>query len=432
MLKLFITRNSFTVGSAWISRILNAGISIFSIRIFLSGVGPDQYAIFLILSSLMAWYMLADFGVGVSLQNYISEQRAKQEKYEDYIVTGGVLALLLLVFLICLLYVASPFASKFIFSSFVFLGETQKTNLFFIAGLLFIGISLGSIAYKVFYAQIKGYFSNIVSAISSALGLLALSVVMSSKQEDKLLIGLIAYFAPSCLLAVFVFSVQIFFAIRDAGKFKFIIFKNIIQRAWRFSILYLMHAAVVNLDFIILAKFLPPLDVVKYGILTRIFSFSAFFYTSIYSALWPNFSEAIYKGNWKFVKLILIRAILFSSFLILAYTIFIIIFIDDLISFISPESVVTVPIELLLLLGGYHLVIAWVHGFGIPLQSMNDLKGLLFWTPIQAVISVLLQVVLVQHFGLYGIIWALLLSFLLTMAWLLPIRVLKHSRIASI
>jgi O-antigen/teichoic acid export membrane protein len=424
--------NIAVVGSAWLGRIISACISLISIRVLLEGLGSDRFAVFIVLNSLLAWYTLADFGVGSSLQNYISEQRAKGKDYSVYIAAVALIAMILFVFTMASLFFASPYLGELILGKFDFLSAAEKSKLVFISGALFTISSLGGIVFKIWYAEIRGYLSNIVPAMAALLGLFAAWLVMQSGLENKLLYGLVVFVAPSSAIAIIIFSRRAVLAIRKEFYFEHAIFMNLMRRAGRFWLLYLMHAAVVNCDYIIMSQFLTAQEIVSYSIATRVFGFSAFFYTSLYAAQWPHFTESIANGDWASVNKSLAKSILFSSILMAVFTAFVSVYMPSLVTLLSPDESLVIPYYFIWLLGGYHVVIAWVHGFGIPLQSMSDVKTLLIWTPIQAILSISLQIALVPSLGVYGITLGMMISFLVTMAWVLPRRVACHSKIIKV
>jgi len=398
----------------------------------MDGLGSEQFAIFIILNSLISWYALADYGIGVSLQNHISEQRVKERDYSTYILAGAIISTVLFVITIAILYFVSPYLASLILGKFEFLDSSEKFELIFFSGSLFVSASLGGIVFKIWYAQSRGYLSNIVPALSAGLGLLAAWLVMISDAENKLLVGLLVFIFPSSAIALIAFSRQLVVAVEKGINIESAILIRIFRRAGRFWLLYLMHAAVVNCDYIIMSQFLSAQEIVTYSIATRVFGFSAFFYTSLYAALWPNYTELIARGDWNNVKVSLAKSLIFSALLILVFTGLASTFMPYLVAMLSPNENLKIPYEFLILLGLYHVVIAWVHGFGIPLQSMSDVNTLLAWTPIQAVLSISLQIILVQSLGMYGVTLGMLLSFILTMAWVLPRRLAFHSRKAKL
>ena len=62
----------------------------------------------------------------------------------------------------------------------------------------------------------------------------------------------------------------------------------------------------------------------------------------------------------------------------------------------------------------------WTDIFALILQSMNNLKALIYWAIVQASVGLILQLILVPIYGIYGTVIALTLSWVLTVAWALP------------
>src|SRR5438477_7640846 len=91
-----VPRHLWVAISAWISRAVVAVVSLAAIRILLQSLGTDQYSVFAILSGLTGWFFLADLGTGFAAQNFISERRAKNEPYSDFIAAGTILSLALM------------------------------------------------------------------------------------------------------------------------------------------------------------------------------------------------------------------------------------------------------------------------------------------------------------------------------------------------
>jgi hypothetical protein len=99
-----------------------------------------------------------------------------------------------------------------------------------------------------------------------------------------------------------------------------------------------------------------------------------------------------------------------------------------LVGLLSPREVILVPVPLIVLLGVYQAIRVWSDTFAMVLQSISDLRPLWRLVPVQALLSLLLQLALAPRYGLYGIVSALIGSFLLTVAWGLPLAVWRQVR----
>ncbi len=419
-------------GSAWISRGVIALVQLFSIRILLEGLGGERYAAFILLNAFIAWYMLADMGVGASLQNHMSEERARGGDEGRYQVLGALVAAPLLALAIGLLYLLSPYLSNFLFKPFAFLGGPEKNKLFFVSGMLFLGLAIGSIAYRAWYAQHNGHLSNIVPAVGAVIGFALVSVIMHQRWElqTKLIWGVVAFTCPATLLALGAFVGQLMSLSKASWRPDTTVLPKFIARSLKFWLLNLLATVTLNVDYIIISQYLSAHEIVVYGVTSRLFGFVAYFYTSLYSALWPHFTEAITTNDWKKVKVYVLNAFNFSAGIIVAFTLFLLVFMPSIADLLSPREKLDVPLLFILLLGTYHLLLTWSHGFSVVLQSMSDVRFLVVWGVAQALLSVLFQVLFVQLWGIYGITLGLIASFLLTAVWVIPNRVRHHFMLA--
>lgn len=419
--------------SAWLSRIAVALVQVISIRVLLEWLGSEQYAIFVLLSALVSWYALADLGIGNSLQNFMSEERASGCNPDKYLALSVFFSGPTLVIISGVLFFFSPYLSAIYLTNFQILDANEKTQIFFVAGIIFLGVGIGNIGYKAWYAQHKGYLSSLVPAFASLAGLGFVLAVMGSQTdvERKLLWGVIAFNLPAAVLSLTSYIGQLSRIPATDWKVSTSVQLSFIKRSLKFWVLNAMVVAVLNVDFIIISQYLSPHDVVLYGIATRIFGFSAFFYTAFYAALWPHFTEVIAKNDWGKLKKYLRNATLFSVSIVIIFTLIILRYSPILMEMLSPKEKVELPSEFVLLLGAYHLVLAWVHGFAIVLQSMSDVKVLIISSLVQGVLSVVFQVNMVHWFGIYGITLGLMASSLLTAAWVCPYRVRMHSTFST-
>lgn len=407
-------------------------VQLFSIRILLEGLGGERYAVFVLLNAFIAWYMLADMGVGASLQNHMSEERARGGDERRYQVLSALVAAPLLALAIGLLYLLSPYLSSVLFKPFPFMGGTEKARLFFVSGVLSLGLAIGSIAYKEWYAQHKGHLSNIVPALGAVIGFALVALVMQQRWElqNKLIWAVVAFSCPATLLSLGAFIGQLTSLSKASWKPDTTIFRKFIARSLKFWLLTLLATATLNVDYLIISQYLEAHEIVVYGVTSRLFGFVAYFYTSLYSALWPHMTEAITKNDWKKVKVNVGNAFLFSAGIIVAFTIFLLLFMPSVANLLSPREKLEVPLLFILLLGIYHLLLTWSHGFSVVLLSMSDVRFLVVWGVAQALLSVLFQVLFVRLWGIYGITLGLTASFLLTAVWVIPNRVRRHFMLA--
>lgn len=416
--------------SSWISRIVMACSQLLAVTILLKYLGNDEYAIFAILTGLSNWYLLADFGVGVSLQNFISELKARQKDYKIYIVNSFISLSFLTFVSLLWLYFLSPFLSKYLLKNSYFISNELKQSLFFMVGMLYIVMAFGSVSYKILYAEHRGYIANLIPTIGSIVSLIGLFGISLTHlgMLDKLYWSLFIFIAPTALISLLTF-IKIFMDSLKTNFFELIdlkIINKILRRGLKFLFFGLMATITMQLDYIILSQHVQSEGIVIYNIATKVFSVIFFIYQAVLMALWPVFSEKIILKKWSEVRKYTKFYIGFGIIYIVIATIILIFTMPYIVVLLSSENKITIPINLIIVLGIYYIIRVWSDMFSTVLQSMNDLTPFWKWAPVQALLTVVLESYLASKLGYYGVTIGLIFSYLLTISWALPKRLLFH------
>lgn len=426
-----LPRHLLVAGAAWASRVVTALVLLASVRILMDSLGLENYAVFALLTGLTGWFMLADMGIGVSVQNHISESRARNQAYDDLISASGLLAVLLLFVTVIALYFISPYVAPLLLKNFPFLSEVEKTKLFFLTGALSIGMGVGGIVYKVWYAEQRGYLSNIVPAVAALVGFVGLLLVRHTPIEDRLYLNLAAFIAPTAVLplgALLVQQLRVRWLRRglDHSGMKLPgTIHRLMNRGLHFWFFAIMAAVVLQIDYIVMSQFLAAHDIAAYYISTKVFGLAFFVYSAILFALWPIFAEAIAKREWGLVQRYLKKYLAFGLIFMFVCTVLLIWLMPMAVGILAPKENIIIPLGFILLLGAYQIIRVWTDTFAMVLQSTSNLKPFWIFVPIQAILSIVLQWVLVPIYGLYGVILGLIASFVFTVTWALPLTVWK-------
>lgn len=411
--------------SAWGNRIITAGVQLVSIRLLLQGLGTEQYAIYLLLVSLAGWYGLLEFGLSASLQNFVAEQRAKAESYAAFIQATAVLAFPLLAISVGVLYLTAPLVAPILLKQSTELSTDEKTRIFFMSGVLFVGGTVGSIVYKLWYAEQKGYLSNLFPAIASLLSLGGIWLVMSTPLEGKLIWSLLAFNLPPAVLSLLALVRTIGYS--KIGNGVFSVLSPLLRRAFKFWVFSFMATATLQIDYLIMSQLLTPQDVVVYSITTRIFGIGYFLFSAVLAALWSSCTELMVQRRWNEVKHIIKRNLTVGLIGMLVFTGVVALSMPWVLKIVTPQnSALHIPMRFILLVGLYQLIVIWVSVFSMVLQSASFLRVFLVWTPVQMLVSAIGQWWLAQHYGIYGIVYGLFISYVAVPVWLLPLTLGKY------
>ncbi|MCX6989952.1 MAG: MATE family efflux transporter [Chlamydiae bacterium] len=415
-------------GAAWAARIISISINFFILFTLLSFLGTDSYAIAAIVLSLKGWFALADFGLGLSLQNYLSESLAKNEETKELFKTAFQLAVVILSFLLLATAFMSHTLDEVLFTKIA----NNNYDVFLLISTSYIVFSIGSIVYKVFYALQKGYMAHLFQIFSDILcGIGVLTVKTYYTGQSKLFFSLLPLTGIPALVTITVFFC--FFCSKVSISSLFSSFsleycKKIIVRGFSFWLIALMAASILLIDYIVAARTLINTDIVQYNISEKGLSAIFFAYNSVLISLHPKFTEMHTKGLHQEMHLIIKKTCLIGCILLPALTFICFAFINSFATHIVNESLFYSKYTLFLM-SFYLLLRIITDTFAIAIQSTSKTKAFFIYVPIQILLNFPLQYYCSLKFGLNGIYIGLTSSFLLTVAWAMPWEYYKiHKR----
>jgi O-antigen/teichoic acid export membrane protein len=283
--------------------------------------------------------------------------------------------------------------------------------------LIFNCTTVFSSVYRVFYAEHKGYYSNMIPACASVVTVAVLFCLMkfSFLRNNSCLYAVGAVFGiPLCAAIVGYLKV-----LRFEANFDYEFVLDLFRHGKYFFVFSVFAACTLQIDTLIISHYLSPQDLVSYNILTKIFGLIAFLYSAYIAAVMPVSAEMQRKGEYLQLNAIIKRNLLLGSLITLICTAGFIFLKNWLFNFFSKEPL-SVGLNIVLMMCVYQLVRVWTDTYAMLLQSVNRMKRFIFFVFVQATLSVGFQIFFVRYFALMGILIGLILSYLLTVTWFLP------------
>lgn len=421
-----IPTHIIVVVSAWASKIIMAISQLIMVKIITEHLGIEQYAIYAVLINLLGWYLLLDFGLGTSIQNYISEHRADAKDPAHYIAATVITSFAFLIISCIVLYFVSPYLGNLLLNRYKITGNYTKEDIFFVVSVISIISAIGSIVFKIWYGKLKGYLSNIVPGIAMLISLVGVWLVVSSSLSDKLLWSLVAYLSPVAVLSMYFLSKEInpraFLSVFTEAN----IFKIILKRSVQYWLFAIMSTLVLQLDYILMSQYVNSEQIVIYNLTTKIFGICLTLYSALLLAIWPIITELNVKNEWVKITKTISKYIYLGIVFVAIFTVLFILFKDNILKVFSSKLDEDIPTSFLILVCVYFMIRVFTDTYAIVLQSIGQLKSLWIWVPLQAVVNIVTQFLLVQKYQIYGIIIGLIISFILTVTWALPFTIKKH------
>lgn len=414
-------RTGLTIGAGWGSRMVSALAQFVAVRILTSMLGVEGFAAWAVITSLLTWFMLADFGLGAALQNHISARRATEsDAYDTIRATAHVLFRSTgLTWL--LLALISPWIGPFLLEGFPSIATADAALAFFTFGALATATGASSVALKVCFAEHRGYVAHLTTAAGTLAGLLGLLLVAQIELEHRLSWALLANYAPLVILSALLFWRRIGrTTARSAWRQEL---ASLQTQAGHFLLFAALSALVLNVDFVVLARTVTPGEVATYAIFVKIYGLVFFVFSSVLQAYWPLCTEAFHRGNAVQLRSLMARCIGFGLVTVTGASLLLFLLHRRIAVLLAPGHSLELPTSLILYFVGYWFLRVWSDTFSMLVLSAGRTMFLCKIVPVQAVISLGLGTWGAQEYGLPGFMLGLSASFALTVVWALPLYV---------
>jgi O-antigen/teichoic acid export membrane protein len=420
---MFLFRINKAILVGWLSKIITVIINFLSIKLLFNTVGVDGVAIQALLVSICGWFGVIFIGIPQTILNEltsaINKRQITNSKKNRYftIYLNYVVLLVLISFLLTILInhgvIFNSIKNLKSFSLFLFI-FSQST------------LALNEIPNKILYAEGRIIFPNISNSIISILVFVVLYLCFNSKfinLSSSISTVFLMYSFPYLLVSIIYYLISF-----ENCKLvnPLLMFKENFQELKSFFIFSIMSSFVLRIDYILLEKFSVLKYMAEYSVLSKIFMAGFFLYSLVLAILWPKFRTLYENGKQDEIVKILLRSILLGIFGVISFCSIILIFNGEIFKFISNNSILSLPSLTIILISIYYVIRICTDTFAVLAQSFGMTQYLVKITPIQAIISIIFGAILINYYNLNGLIVALIISYLLTVTWYLPLVILKN------
>jgi O-antigen/teichoic acid export membrane protein len=419
-------RHWIVASSAWISKIIVSLVQIVSIRTLLFYMGEDRYAVYLIAYSLINWISFAQFGIGQSVMNFISQCRAEEKPYDKYLLAALQIIVFLFVISLIIIVLLSGFIQEKLFVKFLYINEIREIPIVLILGIIGVIYAFSVTAYYFYTAIHKGYIPNIIPAICSSLSMILIVIFNRYHLFNSITVALLIFALPQAILPSILF-VKVFrrFFVK-LFDLDFAVIKNIFVRGVKLHGIACMSMAYGLIDYLIMSRVVVPNEIVSYNVFMRVFSSAMYIYSALLGSVYPVLAELFVKKAFKSIKRILKNYILYGISLLIFTFLGVYIFGNILIKILAPEvSYIDKSFVFIGLIACYMFVKVFYDTFYNFLMSINAVRIMWKCVPIMLGLNIIFQYQFAKIFGIKGIVMGLILSMLLTGAWVLPLKVKK-------
>jgi O-antigen/teichoic acid export membrane protein len=425
--RVFADPAKATVAAGWIGRIVAAVAQFGAIRILTQMLGVDGYGAYAVVTGLLAWFMLADLGLGSSLQNHISARRVAGEAVDDAIWSTSIFLTLTTVVLAGLLALASPWIGPFLLDKFPGVPVIDAQLAFFAFGLIISGTAAANIVLKIYFAHHRGYLSHAITVAAAVLGVIFLGVIEQVDVPHKLVWAVVGFYLPGWVFPAIAISRYLARSRGGMLSRRLVIDFAILREFWQSARWFVLFAALgaltLNLDYVILSRTVSADEIAVYSVFSKIYTLVIALFASVLSAYWPVSSELIRRQDFDALRRLVRRALAIGAGLSVCVSLGIMLFLPLIGRLLSPDVPLTLPIAFVPAFTLYCLVRIWSDTFSMVIVSAGRAWVQCLIVPIQAALSLGIGYWAALHYGAIGVVVGIVLSFLLTVVWALPLYV---------
>lgn len=406
--------------AGWLARLVVVGCGLLNTRLLLSIMSVPDYAAYAIVISMGPWVSLLNLGVPNTAQNEIAKRRASGEDFEvlrQTVVNAAVLGASVFAVLSWPLGVG---LSHTVLSRYDDLSVTGMALMCF--GLCLNG--LGMVANQVLFALHRNFWPNVMPGVQ-ALATTVLLLIFQANGLGGLDRAALSFALPAALSFVLMARVA---QARPSRGIDLALLLDMLRRSRSFLLLAFLASATLSVDYIVMANILTGPEVVEYSLAGKVFAVLLSVHAVLLATSWTGLSDAHYQGEPRLLRQRIAKLLIVGMGIVLLPSAAILTFKDTIFELITGRHDIAVSSALLSAWALYLVLRVWSDTFALAHMSAGRLALLNGYIPFQAAISIGMQILLGHHFGSLGVMLGLCASFVLTAAWILPMRFLQQTR----
>jgi O-antigen/teichoic acid export membrane protein len=295
-------RANRNVAVSLISKVVSIGVSFLVVPLTLTFITQEEYAVWIILSSTIAWFSFFDLGLGNGLRNKLSESLALQDIPQANIWVSSTFFAMSCIALILL--IALSVSIEVLYCQSIFnvhsISERGLKIVLHVIVVLFCFDFLTKIFTNVLQAMQRHYLTDILSIVSQVLGLILIYALLHLTEGSLLKLCLV--YAGKSPFVLGLASIIMFATSLKYLKPKWSAIQ--IKQAWpllslgfKFFLIQIFYLIVNQGSVMLITHFLGPKYVTEYSLALRYMTIPTMLFTMVLTPYITAFNEAFVKGE---------------------------------------------------------------------------------------------------------------------------------------
>jgi O-antigen/teichoic acid export membrane protein len=388
-------------------KIITSLSSLISVPMVIGCCGKELFGLWMLITSIVGWMQLSDFGLGRGVVNILAEDYGKDDysSASSHIKTSLIILLLILLVGIFPVFIIAKYLpwEVIIKSNDAFYLEMAQ-NCFIIVGLFFLLNLAAGLIVNIFNAFQRLYVANLVNTVCSILSLLAIYICVLTKAGFLIMIfwvSAVTFLGYLCLWYVF-------FKMFPEINFKAPVNKKNLLKVSTISgpfFIFQIASLLVNQCYNVIISAVAGLTLVAdYNILVRIFSLISFSAAAISTPFYPAIREAYERKDFKWGEKSIWRAFFIRNSVLVVFSLPLFFIGNDLIVFWVGKA-----LENNFGYWGWFFFLAFLFSTGIScaagdlLLVMDDIWAQIKVALINGLVVVTALFLLIKPWGLIGV-----------------------------
>lgn len=401
----------FSVITAGLAKIIGVLATLITIPLTLEYLGPEMFGVWMVISGFVSFMMFGDLGLGVGLQNALSEAHGKNDVISPQVCISN--AYMAICFIVCCLITCLLLMVPFIPFEQLFkldgrdLAVAENALVYSIVAF-FINMPL-VLMQRVLNGIQKTYVANNIALVGSFLSVLS---VLFAIYLDLGLVGLSILFLSLPMLPMFVFTIFFFSKNKHLRpritSFSWGRLSPLLNSGLWTVAVQLIYTARVNVPTVIISATLGLIAVGEYSIALKLTGLASSMIAVALQPLWPVYGSAFHQGDKRWILRTLHKSIVTVLILTVFASIAFYFFGEWMLQLWVGEDLLPSP----LLVTGFSLcmIVSSVNVcYSMILNGTSNFKGqALFSFPLVS-LGLFMSYLCAQHYGVVGVVFSLFL-----------------------
>lgn len=385
-------------------------------------LSSSEYGIWLTLTSITAWFVSLDFGIGNGLRNKLSEALAADDLETGRIYISTAYAYLTLFFgfiYILFLFVYPHLNWLKIFNASTELGSTLPTLVLIVFSLFFLNFILKLVT-AIPLADQKPALNGLFNFLNNLFTVSAIYLLSFTEHANLLNLGIISSLMPALVysIASIIFFNGSYKRIRPSLKFvKSTYSRKLLTLGFRFFIIQIASIIIFTTDNLIITQIFTPADVTIYNIAFKYFNTIVLVFGVILTPFWSAYTEAYAKNDFAWIKNV-IRQLLRICGVFVGIALIILV-VSQPIYRIWVGSEIQIPRTLSILMMVFAVISMWNNIFANFLNGVGKIQLQLYTAVTIGIVNIPLSIYFARHLqlGVSGVILATIVCLLPSALW---------------